>query len=237
MNSMAARRLQLENALNSFIPQRVGTGPTIPNGALMPLLQDMFPRLGGARRRIAGAVLNDPEYFVSHSVSELARHCGVGTASLVYFCRFLGLKGISAFKIAIARELGKPSLIPEHSFHSKDRVPSILDSVFESHLKTLRQTLALNSTGSFESAVSNLHKARRILVFSPGLTCPISHFLYGCLRLISLPAHIEFDAELQLACSASLKGSEVVIAISAPAAAPHLLECLQLAKERGATTI
>ena len=81
-----------------------------PKVALMPLIQGMLPSLKRAQRRIAEAVLDDPEQFVSHSISELAADYGVSAGSIVIFCKSLGLRGFPALKIAIARELSEPAV-------------------------------------------------------------------------------------------------------------------------------
>jgi DNA-binding MurR/RpiR family transcriptional regulator len=203
----------------------------------MPLLQGMLPSLKRAQRRIAEAVLDDPEQFVSHSISELAAEYGVSAGSIVIFCKSLGLRGFPALKIAIARELSEPVLLSGESSHPQHGVPSILEEVFERHVESLRQTFKLNTTESFETAVKFLLKAKRIVLFSIGLSYPIAYSLYGRLRFIGLPAFIEFDAHLQIASAAETGPGDVALAVSVAGNTRETVECLQLAKDRGATTI
>jgi RpiR family transcriptional regulator, carbohydrate utilization regulator len=212
-------------------------GARSPNAALMPLIQGMLPSLKRAQRRIAEAVLDDPEQFVSHSISELAADYGVSAGSIVIFCKSLGLKGFPALKIAIARELSEPVLLSGTTLHSQDGVPSILEEVFERHVESLRQTFKLNTTESFETAVKYLLKAKHIVLFSIGLSYPIAYSLYGRLRFIGLPAFIEFDTHLQLASAAEIKRGDVALAVSVAGSTRETVECLRLAKDRGATTI
>lgn len=212
-------------------------GARNPNAALMPLIQGMLPSLKRAQRRIAEAVLDDPEQFVSHSISELAADYGVSAGSIVIFCKSLGLKGFPALKIAIARELSEPVLLSGTTLHSQDGVPSILEEVFERHVESLRQTFKLNTTESFETAVKYLLKAKHIVLFSIGLSYPIAYSLYGRLRFIGLPAFIEFDTHLQLASAAEIKRGDVALAVSVAGSTRETVECLRLAKDRGATTI
>jgi DNA-binding MurR/RpiR family transcriptional regulator len=208
-----------------------------PKVALMPLIQGMLPSLKRAQRRIAEAVLDDPEQFVSHSISELAADYGVSAGSIVIFCKSLGLRGFPALKIAIARELSEPVLLSGESTPQHPGFPTILEEVFERHVESLRQTFKLNTTDSFETAVKFLLKAKRIVLFSIGLSYPIAYSLYGRLRFIGLPAFIEFDAHLQLASAAEIKRGDVAIAVSVAGSTRETVECLRLAKDRGATTI
>jgi len=208
-----------------------------PQAALMPLIQGMLPTLKRAQRRIAEAVVGDPEQFISHSISELAADYGVSAGSIVIFCKSLGLSGFPALKIAIARELSEPVLLSGKRFHQQDGFPSILEGVFEQHMESLHQTLKLNTPDSFDAAVKFLLKARRIVLFSIGLSYPIAYSLSGRLRFLGLPAFIEFDTHLQLAAAAEVHRGDVAIAVSVAGNTRETVECLCLAKERGATTI
>jgi RpiR family carbohydrate utilization transcriptional regulator len=208
-----------------------------PKVALMPLIQGMLPSLKRAQRRIAEAVQEDPEQFISHSISELAKEYGVSAGSIVIFCKSLGLRGFPALKIALARELSDPVLFLGENRPPHAGLPPVLDQVFERHVESLRQTLKLNTSAAFESAVERLLKARRIVFFSIGLSYPIAYSLYARLRFIGLPAFIEFDSHLQVAAAAELTRGDVALAVSVAGNTSETVACLRLAKDRRANTI
>jgi len=217
--------------------RRWKAGTRNPKVALMPLIQGMLPSLKRAQRRIAEAVLDDSEQFISHSISELAADYGVSSGSIVIFCKSLGLRGFPALKIALARELSEPVLLSGEKGQPQAGLPSVLQQVFERHVESLRQTFKLNTPDSFNSAVKCLLKARRIVLFSIGLSYPVAYSLYGRLRLIGLPDFIEFDCHLQVAAAAEMNRGDVGLAVSVSGSTRETVECLRLAKERGATTI
>ena len=203
---------------------------------LLPYIQGLLPNLKRAQRRIAEAVLSDPERFISDPISELAGACKVSTGSIVLFCRSLGLRGFSALKIALARDLAETVL-------SLGRTPRSYrgalgpDDVFEYHIESLRQTLKLNKPASFNAVVRSLLRAKRIVLFSIGLSYPVAYFLHARLRFIGLPASIQFDSHLQLAAAAEVNRGDVALAVSVAGTTSETVECLRLSKERGATTI
>jgi RpiR family transcriptional regulator, carbohydrate utilization regulator len=203
----------------------------------MPLIQGMLPALKRAQRRIAEAVIADPEQFVSHSISELAADYGVSPGSIVIFCKSLGLRGFPALKIALARELSEPVFFSAEKNAPRTGLPSVLQRVFKRHVESLHQTLNLNAPDSFEAAVKSLVKTRRIVLFSIGLSYPVAYSLYARLRFIGLPAFIEFDSHLQLAAAAEINRGDVGLAVSVAGSTRETVECLRLARERGATTI
>lgn len=209
-------------------------GPTVP---LLPLVQGLLPTLKRAQRRIAQSVVDDPEAFISSTISELARDCGVSAGSIVIFCKSIGLKGFPALKIALARELSEPVLFPGKKVENQDGIPLIVQRVFEQHVESLRQTLRLNTAETLNTAVEFLLAAKRIVLFSIGLSYPVAYSLYARLRFIGLPAFIEFDSHLQLAAAAEIGRGEVALGISVAGSTRETVECVRLSKLRGARTI
>ncbi len=206
--------------------------------ALLPLIQGLMPGMKRAQRDIAEAIIRDPEQFISQTISELAQACGVSTGSIVLFCRALGLKGFPALKIALARELAEPVLpIFNKQMKGQEETPQILQRVLEEHVASLQQTLNLNTAQSLNAAAGVLLKARRIVLFSIGLSYPVAYSLYARLRFIGLPAFIEYDSHLQLAAAAEMQPGEAAMAISVAGNTSETVECLRISKSRGAKAI
>lgn len=208
-----------------------------PHAGLISYIQGVLPNLKRARRRIADAILFDPERFISGSIYDLAGFCRVSTGSIVQFCKLLGLKGFSALKIALARDLTETVLSLGRKTKPYNNHPVNPEDVFEYHIASLRQTLKLNKPGTFNAAVKSVLRAKHIFLFSIGLSYPVAYFLSTRLRFIGLPAFIEFDSHLQLAAAAGVKRGDVALAVSVAGTTGETVECLRLSKERGATTI
>jgi hypothetical protein len=136
-------------------PQRRRTpqsakGPSKPSHpqALIPFLQGLLPTLKRARRRIAEAIIRDPEDFIAHSIAELAAGARVSPGSIVMFCQSLGLKGLPALKMALARELSEPLFVSRDPIRNQDSDATTLQKVFDEHIRALQETLRINSAGA-----------------------------------------------------------------------------------------
>lgn len=210
--------------------------PTPPK-ALVPFLQGRLPTLKRARRRIAEAIIRDPEDFIAHSISELAAGARVSPGSIVMFCKSLGLKGLPALKMALARELSEPFFVARDKAKNQHSGATTLEKVFGEHIRALQETLRINSADALRNAVRALSKAQRISLFATGLSYPVAYSLCARLRLIGFPAHAEYDSHLQLAAAADMRGGEVAIGISVAGNTRETVECLRLARSRGARTI
>ena len=211
---------------------------------LLPFIRGLLPTFRRAQRRIADAVLNDPERFISRPISQLAKDCGVSPGSIVLFCQSLKLAGLPALKIALARELAAPMLpFLNKEFEHRDGASAILQRVLEQHIESLHQTFKLNAVGKLNAAsalgeaVEVVLKAKRIVLFSIGLSYPVAYSVYARLRFLGLPAFIEYDSHLQLAAASEMNGTEAAVGISVSGSTSETVECLRLSKSRGAKTI
>ncbi len=205
---------------------------------LLPLIRGLLPTFQPAQRQIAEVVLNDPERFISQSISQLAEDCGVSAGSIVLFCKSLRLAGLPALKIALARELAAPVLpFFDKKFESREGASAIFQRVLEEHVKGLHETLKLNSPRALDEAAAAMLRAERIVLFSIGLSYPIAYSMYARLRFLGLPAFIEFDSHLQLAAAAEITGNTVAVGVSVSGTTSETVECLHLCKARGARTI
>jgi len=184
-------------------------------------------------RAIADRVLEDPEKIVTSSISEVREACGVSVGSIVGFCRRLGLAGFANFKIALARELAQAGL----SSRKGSQNGSLFERVFHFHAETLIETLQLNPQATLDRVAHVLEKARKIEFFSIGLSYPVAYTAASKFLLIGMQACAQADAHMQLIGATQLRPGDVAFGISCSGTTRETIQCLEVAKDRGATTI
>ena len=74
-----------------------------PDAGILVTIRSLLPNLAPVERRVAQAVLDDPQGVAWRSISELARSCGTSATSVVRFCRAIGLRGYPELRLALAR--------------------------------------------------------------------------------------------------------------------------------------
>jgi RpiR family transcriptional regulator, carbohydrate utilization regulator len=200
---------------------------------VISFLKGILSSLQPTDRLIADAVLTDPERVVGSSISDLREMSGASVGSIVGFCRRLGLPGFAAFKIALARDLAQAGLPAGKGLQGG----SMFERVFHFHSESLAETLRINPQGAFERAANALERARRIEFFSIGLSYPIASTASSKLLLIGMPAVAHFDSHMQLISATQLGNDDVAFGISCSGATRETVQCLEVAKNRGATTI
>jgi DNA-binding MurR/RpiR family transcriptional regulator len=200
---------------------------------LLTYLKGILASLNPTERVIADCVLADPEKIVISSIAAIRQDCGASVGSIVGFCRRLGMKGFAEFKIALARDLAQSGLPAGLAKQNG----SIFERVFHFHAQSLVETLAINSQDTFERATQALEKASRIEFFSIGLSYPVAYTASCKFMLIGLPAATQFDSHVQLITATQMKPGSVAFGISCSGSTRETVQCLEVAKAKGATTI
>jgi RpiR family transcriptional regulator, carbohydrate utilization regulator len=218
-----------------------GVDPTkaaaAPNRPLLVYLQGILPSLNRTERLIAEYILSDPERILSSSIAEIRNGSGASVGSIVGFCRTLGLKGFANFKMALARELAQTGLPGMRDGSADPSGMSLFERVFHFHAQSLAETLKINGEEILQEASRLLEKAHHIEFFSIGISYPVAYTARCKFRLIGLPASTEFDSHLQLIAATQLRKGDVAFGISCSGTTRETVECLEIAKSKGATTI
>jgi RpiR family carbohydrate utilization transcriptional regulator len=200
---------------------------------LLTYLKGMLTSLKPIDRLIAECVLADPERVVTASIAEIKQQSGASVGSIVGFCRRLGLEGFADFKITLARDLAQSGLpAGEEQYNG-----SLFENVFRFHTDNLQETLRINAEATFERVAQALEKAHRIEFFSIGLSYPVAYTASSKLLLIGLPAAAQFDSHIQLITATQMKAGDVAFGISCSGTTRETVQCLEVARSKGATTI
>jgi RpiR family transcriptional regulator, carbohydrate utilization regulator len=129
------------------------------------------------------------------------------------------------------------SLSIPHQERNENRATSVLDSVLKYHLQNLSNSNRLNSEKTLKEAAHFLEQAQRIEFFSIGMSYPVAYPACDELRLIGLPATIQFDTHLQIIAATQLQKGDVAFGISCSGRTCGTVKCLQIARENKASTI
>ena len=236
MSSRAARRgTGITTSIATGATQRMPMGRQ-PNPPILAQIRAILASLNPIERLIADRVLADPEGVITSSISEISEQAGASPASVVKFCRSLGLKGFAEFKITLTRDLAQSGM-PAMPGVGGVQERAVLARVFHFHAQSLRETLQLNPTDTFERVAHALESAHRIEFFSIGLSYPVAYTAYSKFVLLGLPVATEADAHVQLIKATQLKSGDLAFAISCSGTTRETVQCLEVARAHGATTV
>jgi len=201
-----------------------------------------LPRLTGALRLVADTVLAEPEIVAELSTAALAERAGVSQASVTRFAQAIGLASHQQLRIAVATQLGRAT-VPGWStdlgpvIADDDTVGRVATVVANADIRAITQTVDQLDLEALDRAAHALAAARRIDVYGVGGSSTIAAELE--MRLFRIGAQVRAWPEIHGAATSAalLTGADAVVAISHSGATAEVLEPVELARDRGATTI
>jgi RpiR family carbohydrate utilization transcriptional regulator len=214
----------------------VVTTPTDRAGCLLRL-QSKRESLRPAERTVADFVLAEPERLLHMTVSQTARDCNVGEATVIRLCRALGYSGYQEFKLRLAQDLVEPvEYIHEHITFA-DSAAEIAQKVFQTNAKAVENTHKTLDPAVVEAAARILVGAARIDIYGVGYSSfSALDAKYKFVRL-GLTADAPGDPHLQIMAAVRLRPGDAAIGISHSGSTKDVVESLGQARKAGAATI
>ncbi|RXJ02182.1 MurR/RpiR family transcriptional regulator [Anaerobacillus alkaliphilus] len=204
------------------------------NSKLAGMISSYYPSLTKSEQKVASIVLQQMEKVIYYSVTDLADAAEVGDATVLRFCRKIGLKGYQEFKLAIAKDLtvtsqedengnGKPTSLPmsiaQYTKNAIDETINFLDeAVLEKIIQLLDQAKSVHFFGVGTSGITALDAKNRFLRIGRRVDAII-------------------DPHIQAMTAATLGHGDIVVGMSVSGSTKDTIDALELAKENGATVV
>ena len=189
-------------------------------------------------KKIGNFILHHPKEIVDMTVGELAKECQVSEASVSRFCKKIDMKGFHHLKISIAKEMVSQSEDDELSNHiSVDDLEQSLKNILANKVAELTQTVSMMNSENLQDILKIINNAQNVLFAAVGNTVPVAMDGAYKLNQIGISAVSTPVWETQLAYSYNLSPDDVVIAISNSGESTGVLNILEAAKQKKATTI
>lgn len=191
--------------------------------------------------RVAGAVREDPSLVLDKTISELAEQCGTSVASVVRFCRAIGLSGYAQLRMALATELGKESAqFSTGAFGAdiaaEDSLAAAASKIAQLEILAIEETIARLDYAALERAVDLLDGSERILLYGVGASQFVAQDLGHKLLRIGRPAFTLNDPHEARAAAALPSPGTVAVGFSHLGETHETVEFLDVARGAGART-
>ena len=192
-----------------------------------------------AEKKIADYILVNKTKVIEMTISELAENAGTSEATITRFCKKCNMKGFHHLKITLAQEIvdsEKEGFTISGSV-SENNIKDSLNNILANKIEELKQTISMINEEELREILSILKNAKIVQFVAVGNTIPIA--LDGCYKLnqIGIPAVTNTIWETQIAYTYNLSKDDVVIVISNSGASKKLIDVVEIASEKGATTI
>ena len=213
---------------------------TAPN--LLVLIKSLLPSLSKAETRVAQEIIREPEAASTRTITELARAAGTSEATVVRFCRSLGLSGHRELRMRAAQALMGTGEGPDREIAGGD-IPTgadmdrIIATVSYADLGAITDTAEALDREACEAAVAALAAAERIDLFGVWASGMAASDLAQKLHRIGCIAFSWPEVHGALAATALAGRNDAAVAVSHSGATTETVEFLEAARDRGATTV
>lgn len=173
------------------------------------------------------------------SISEMAEVAGVAEATVSRFCRRLGYKGYSAFKLAVASSSSaqRPMNPLYGEIHEEDSIGDMCQKIYAADVDAITQTLALIKPAAITAAADLLLAADRVLCMGLGSSMVLAKEAAHLFSTARPNFFAVEDSHFQAIRCALLTERDVVIYFSYSGSTRDIVDVMRIARERGAKTI
>lgn len=210
-------------------------------GKILDTIGALQTSLTKTEKKIASAILAQPEILSQNSLSEVAKQLDVGEATFIRFCRTLGFKGYTDFKLDLAIELAtqekRSNSIFDTDVSESDTPKEIAVKLQSSLNNVIAETINLLDFQELEYVVEELQKAQRIFLFGVGSSGLTAEDAKHKLMRIGLQTDAVTNNHFMYMQASLLREGDVVIGISHSGYSDEVISALKIARKNHAKTI
>jgi RpiR family transcriptional regulator, carbohydrate utilization regulator len=205
---------------------------------IVELINTAMKSLRESEQQVAAVVLEDQQFAVSASTTELARRANVSATSITRFCRALGFQGLREFKLCVAQNLAVNAHFMANSTTRTDSFSELVEALTNGLAGALSDMNKDISLDVFSDALDIIASARHINVFpldqkSQGMALDAHVRL---LRL-GLESSIHVSAEEQRIVVGAAREQSAFLMIGADTAGLELSDLFEIIGVNGADAI
>lgn len=206
-------------------------------GQILSRIENVMPKLTQSEQKVARFVLSAPEEVVFMSVHEMADRSLSSSASVVRFCRSMGLKGFPELKVALSADLANDQKSGYYDLNKNDSSADLVEKILSNAVQSLRDTVGLLDIEMIEKAAQSLYNAPAIFAYGVGASALVAEDIAQKWLRLGKNAYALSDVHVLTMSMANAPKGSVFIGISYSAATKEVLQLMKFANKTGLVTI
>lgn len=196
-------------------------------------------RLSRKQRAIVSYIEHNPKFVAFANASELARRVGVNPGTVIRLAQMLGYRGFPEFQEEIRhRYLASLDAVAMMHAHAAELQGDIVLASVCQDIRNLSATRGTLDRSALRQVAELVLSARSTLMTGTGSYGGVAVIFAHLCRFMGLPVEAETQGGVTLAPRLAAVGEgDVVIGSAAWWVVTETLEALQIARDRGATTV
>jgi RpiR family transcriptional regulator, carbohydrate utilization regulator len=204
---------------------------------LLDSIRTQIDSLSKSERKVAVAVLKNPDVAISGNITALAKSALVSEPTVVRFCRAIGCDGWHEFKLKLAQTLALALPQETELLAPDDLAADLINKICSRSLNTLLDLRNSLNPETVERALTVLALAGKIEFYGQGTSGIVAADAQHKFFRSGVPTVAYSDPYIHSIAASLLKKGDVVVAISQRGNSATLLRSVQLARKGGADVI
>lgn len=215
---------------------------THESSGLIVHISGLLPSLSPAEQRVARLVVSDPADAARRTITDLATAAETSEATVIRFCRSVGMEGYPQLRIRLAAEAARRVDPPDARVVGGDIPPGadlaqIIATIAFNDARAVEETAEQLDPAICEQVVDAINSAGRVDIYGAGASGFVASDFQQKLHRIGRTAFYWPDVHTALTSAALLGKGDVAVGISHTGTTSDVVEVLQQARMRGATTV
>lgn len=208
------------------------------NSGVIRLIKGNIGRLTNSLEKIGSFIIRNPAYIIEATAGQVAREIHVSEASVVRFCKEIGFKGYTDFRLRLAKDLGADNQQPvPESITKDDSQAEVIRKIMLAEQEDLKFTTEMLNQENMLKALKMIQEAKKIGIFGIGSSYVVAYDLHWHLSMYGKSTQVEQEHGVQLMLANSLKPGDLAIAISLSGESRVPVMALETAKKNGVPTL
>lgn len=204
---------------------------------LLDAIRTQMEALSKSERKVAMAVLDNPQLTLSENITALARTAQVSEPTVVRFCRAVGCDGWHEFKLKLAQGLALAPSGRDETPLQDDLAEDLVSKICGRSVNTLLDLRNTLDPQAVQRALEILAAAAKIEFYGQGSSGLVAADAQHKFFRSGVPTVAYSDPHIHAISAALLEAGDAVVAISQRGGSTALLHSVQLARRAGADVI
>lgn len=204
---------------------------------LLDSIRTQLDSLSKSEKKVALAVLENPELIIAENITALAKSAQVSEPTVVRFCRAIGYDGWHEFKLKLAQGLALAPPGADESLTQDDLAIDLVNKICSRSINTLMDLRNNLDPEAIQRALDVLARSSKIEFYGQGTSGIIAADAQHKFFRSGVPTVAYTDPHIHSIAAALLQKGDTVVAISQRGSSTALLRSVQLARQGGADVI
>ncbi|MES2821927.1 MAG: MurR/RpiR family transcriptional regulator [Pseudomonadota bacterium] len=204
---------------------------------LLEQIQTRLDELNKAERKVAEAILRNPQQATRFSIATLAQAAQVSEPTVNRFCRSFGVNGYPELKMQLAQSLASGAAYVSRAVEADDGPEAYTRKIFGSAIASLDSACKLLDPQVISRAVDLLIQARQIHFFGLGASASVALDAQHKFFRFNLAVSAHADVLMQRMLASVAHTGELFVIISYTGRTRELVDVARIARANGASVL